>query len=432
MPKAAASRFRLVLRATGLLLLMLVSVALAVAAFFAAALVVDAPLTAALGAALVLLTATFACAWWRAPVLGWAVPRRLPFAGVLSAVTVGAVAAGAWSFVFQPLDAGKAALAPADDVAAWALPTGSRLAYTAVRARGPARPTPLVYLHGGPAVPPRGSVFAFLAPLADDGFDIYIYDQFGSGRSSRAGHIGDYTLERHVADLEAVRRALGAEQLVLVGSSWGAVLAGHYMAAHPTRVERAVLLSPGVLTDRQAHRYDFSRTASADDPNVLLPPLRMIVAGTLARLNPTLAQSFASQDELGAVFDGFTAGPGLEYQSHCKGSHVPAARSGRPSRAAGGNYYANLLTMQSLRRAPDPRPALQGVTAPVLLLRGDCDHVPWSSALAWQHALPGATLVRMADAGHALISSAPEASFTLLRDFIVRGDKPDGPGLRSP
>lgn len=89
-----------------------------------------------------------------------------------------------------------------------------------------------------------------------------------------------------------------------------------------------------------------------------------------------------------------------------------------PSRAHGGNYYANVITLQSLRRAPDPRPALQAVQAPVLLLRGDCDYVPWSSALAWRRALPAATLARVPDAGHALTASAPAIAFGALRAFL--------------
>lgn len=413
-----ATRLRIVLRATGLLLLLLASLALSIVAFFASALAVDSPVALAVAAALVLLAASFASAWWCAPGLGWATARRAPFAGGLAALTFVPVASAAWLLVFRPLAPDGALASSAADGPSWVLATGSRLAYEVRRAAPGARRAPLVYLHGGPAVPPRGSVGTFLAPLTGDGFDVYVYDQFGSGKSGRAPHIAEYTLARHVADLDAVREHLGAEKLILVGSSWGAVLAGYYMAAHPGRVERAVLLSPGVLAEREAHPYDFSLSASSDAPGVLLPPMRMIVAGTLARLNPALAESFATEAELGAEFDRFTAGPDLEYQTHCKGRFDPAARPAGPSRARGGNYYANLITLQSLRQAPDPRPALQAVQAPVLLLRGDCDYVPWSSAVAWRRALPAATLARVPDAGHALTAGAPAVTFGALRAFL--------------
>lgn len=409
---------RLALRLTGLVLLLLCCAALASGAFFAAALVFDAPWGAAGAAVLVLLLTVFSCGYWCGPGLGWPSSLRLRFSLGMSVLLLLVGALGTWWAVFRPVDVDLARVHDATEPAFWDLPTGSRIGYSVVRARGTAHDSPVVYLHGGPAVPPRNSVRSFLSPLADDGFEIYVYDQFGSGRSSRAGSISDYTLQRQVADLEAIRQQLGVARLVLVGSSWGAVLAGYYMAAHPERVERAVLLSPGVLTRRNDHRYDFSRSASSDDSAFVLPPLRLVVAGALARLNPTLAERFASQAEMGSIFDRFTSGPSLEYQSHCKGRFSSRVGDTGSSRAGGGNYYANLLTLDSLRKAPDPTPALRVVQAPVLLLRGDCDYIPLSSALAWKQALPTAILVRIPDAGHALTSSAPQETFSAMRSFL--------------
>ncbi|WP_317986001.1 hypothetical protein [Streptomyces sp. 5-10] len=45
-----------------------------------------------------------------------------------------------------------------------------------------------------------------------------------------------YTVARQVADLEAARRRIGANRVVLLGSSWGATLAAEYMAAHQLTV----------------------------------------------------------------------------------------------------------------------------------------------------------------------------------------------------
>jgi pimeloyl-ACP methyl ester carboxylesterase len=50
-----------------------------------------------------------------------------------------------------------------------------------------------------------------------------------------------YTTEDSVADLEALRRALGAERIDLLGISYGSHLAMAYLRAHPERVRRVVL-----------------------------------------------------------------------------------------------------------------------------------------------------------------------------------------------
>jgi proline iminopeptidase len=48
-----------------------------------------------------------------------------------------------------------------------------------------------------------------------------------------------------VEDLESLRRDLGQERLLLVGHSWGGMLAMAYAAAHPDRVDRLILIGPG-------------------------------------------------------------------------------------------------------------------------------------------------------------------------------------------
>lgn len=128
----------------------------------------------------------------------------------------------------------------------WELPTGSRIAYLRLPAVGPAQATPIIRLHGGPggyAVTNQRAV-AFFGHLAQDGYDVYLYDQIGSGLSARLDDPREYTLTRSVANLEAIRQAIGADQLILLGESWGATLAANYMAAYPDHVGRVIFSSP--------------------------------------------------------------------------------------------------------------------------------------------------------------------------------------------
>jgi alpha-beta hydrolase superfamily lysophospholipase len=50
----------------------------------------------------------------------------------------------------------------------------------------------------------------YFGALAQEGFGVYVYDQVGRGRSERLDDPRGYTLERDVADLEAIRHAAGA------------------------------------------------------------------------------------------------------------------------------------------------------------------------------------------------------------------------------
>lgn len=105
---------------------------------------------------------------------------------------------------------------------------------------GPGYPAGMPGYGGAPGIPP-------LNALTQEGFDVYYYDQLGGGLSTRLDNPSEYTVDRHVADLEAIRKEIGAEKVMLIGLSWGGVLAENYMLAHPGRVEKVVFESPGPM-----------------------------------------------------------------------------------------------------------------------------------------------------------------------------------------
>jgi proline iminopeptidase len=102
---------------------------------------------------------------------------------------------------------------------------------------------PITFLHGGPGVPDMKGDARYFGRLAGEGFDVY--DQVGRGRSSRLDDPRAYTLERDVSDLEEIRATIDAEQVILIGHSYGGTLAAAYAASHPGRVAKMVLSSPG-------------------------------------------------------------------------------------------------------------------------------------------------------------------------------------------
>lgn len=62
---------------------------------------------------------------------------------------------------------------------------------------------------------------------------------------------GDYSLPRTLQLTERLIDALRLERVTLAGTSLGGTIAIHYSAAHPGRVERLILLSPGSLEGKE-------------------------------------------------------------------------------------------------------------------------------------------------------------------------------------
>jgi proline iminopeptidase len=99
--------------------------------------------------------------------------------------------------------------------------------------------TPLLTLHGGP-----GAGHNYLLPLAAlaDDRPVIFYDQLGCGQADSPPDEKTYTIQRSVDEVDAVRKALGLDRIVLYGHSWGSMLAIEYMCQGRGRgVEKLVL-----------------------------------------------------------------------------------------------------------------------------------------------------------------------------------------------
>ncbi len=204
---------------------------------------------------------------------------------------------------------------PVAGQAVWELPTGSRIAYVRVPAVGPRRPDPVVFLHGGPGVADMVGDAAYFGQLARDGFDVWVYDQVGVGRSARLHDPRGYTVGRDAADLEAIRQRIGAERLILIGYSYGGTVAAAYLAQHPDHVERAVFSSPGPIRWHAGYTGGLSRLDPARRRHLYaaVAQPRVFLAWLLVQVNPVAAHAFAGDQELDRRFDLLAnlAAPGL-------------------------------------------------------------------------------------------------------------------------
>ena len=98
---------------------------------------------------------------------------------------------------------------------------------------------PLLVLHGGPGI--GHAYLRNLSALASQSQRIIFYDQLGCGQSDRPSDPGYWTLTRFVREIDYVRDALQLDQIVLLGQSWGGMLAIEYLLQQPSGVCGAIL-----------------------------------------------------------------------------------------------------------------------------------------------------------------------------------------------
>ncbi|MHC4992445.1 MAG: alpha/beta fold hydrolase [Planctomycetota bacterium] len=263
---------------------------------------------------------------------------------------------------------------------------------------------PVVVVHGGPGCD-SGYLVPDLEPLARTRTLVF-YDQRGGGRSDLPDDEGLLSIDRHVADLEMLRRHLALERMTLLAHSFGPLLAAFYAIEHPERVERMIFIGP--LPPRRADVWErFRKKVDAvlapEESARMEQAWRDLVEGP----DPTdacrrfweigLKPRFADADKIHLLRGDLCVAP--------------------PTALRYGMVSTNPATLSSLGDW-DLGEALRGVTAPTLIIHGEAEAIPMDLVEEWETALPDARLLRVPDAAHFPYVERPDLVWPAIEQFL--------------
>ena len=323
--------------------------------------------------------------------------------------------------IFKPLVPSSEIVQPMipPEIEYWELETGSRIAYLRIPAIKKTSQTPVIFLHGGPG----GAVVTFppitdvISTLSESGYDVYFYDQMGGGISGRLKNIREYTLSRHIKDLENIRSKIGASKLILIGESFGGVLATHYSAAHPENLEKLVLISPGELI---ASEWDEKSSGNIRDRatdetketfNRILKNPRFIFASLLLEINPDAAYRFLSEPEADAkVTKMFSL---LSGGMACDPKKFPADHD------VLFGFWATFIPDEFPEAVDeDLKNNIRSLSVPVLILKSECDYIKWDVPYEYKTLFPNSILLYLEGAGHMPFLEKPGLVLDSIRSFL--------------
>jgi pimeloyl-ACP methyl ester carboxylesterase len=287
------------------------------------------------------------------------------------------------------------------------LSTGSEVAVWTMKPEKVEKQTPVLFLHGGPGMYTTANAMNKGEAFREAGFTTVYFDQAGGGKSKRLAAT-DYTIDRVVADIEALRQKLGYEKMILWGSSYGASLATLYATRHPDRAAGIILTSPGSYPDTQSSRnYKITNEGKITYSKELKRALGSIDSQGAA------AEAKLSQDEAGRLFDE-AVNADMMGRMVCKGATITA-----PPPGSGANLYANRLLSKSLDKTPFKPEVLPRI--PALIVRGSCDFLPIENAAKFGK-LFGIDVTTIERSGHGLLEN-PEAYKSVMMRFAAESLK---------
>ena len=262
---------------------------------------------------------------------------------------------------------------------------------------------PLLLLHGGPGAD-HSDFLPALQPMARH-CQLVLIDERGSGRSERLKDPKGYTLTSMVQDIECVRRHLKLAQFVVLGHSFGGILAQAYAVRHPKRILGLVLAGTG----------SSARCIDRDFRNLR----KRLPARLRARLTRQEKSGIFQAD--GSYTKDYAAASAEALAPHMYAKPPPRYR--QPFEI-GMEVLREMWVRRSDFRIDgnlkgfDFTWSLSRVKAPSLIVIGDRDLVSTATADISRASLPRATLVVMAECAHMMYIDQTARFNRLLEEFL--------------
>jgi proline iminopeptidase len=299
----------------------------------------------------------------------------------------------------------------------WNLSTGSQIGYTSIAGMGSKMNNPIIYLHGGPGGFVSDRDIRVLSALAEDGHDIYLYDQIGSGQSARLKNIYDYTVVRHVKDLKEIVSKVSNEKVILMGQSWGAILVTLFTADNSEKVEKIILFSPAPI---YPIRQELKNVTPPDSLHLRNPfysnnqgneKANNLRIKTITFCATKSYKKLASDKEV----DNYASYLNFEVNKStvCDTANILKA-------VAGSGFYAAVMTFKSLDLVQDPRPKLKNSNIPILVIKGQCDNQKWGFTNEYLELFRNHQFAFIPDAGHFISVEQPESYLKAIKRFLSK------------
>ncbi len=273
---------------------------------------------------------------------------------------------------------------------------------------------PIVCIAGGPGSPHNGFhvTHGRLRELAR----VVYLDNRGRGRSRPGTGATPYTIEHDVEDVEAVRRALGVESLIVYGRSYGGMVAQAYALAHPERVHGLILSN--TLDGARAWQEEYLAATHAFFARQFPERWRRIEelhAAGFVTSQDTLSRLFTPINELHA----YDLANDSTYRYRQRDVREPGIPASSP------DVYRMMVgrdpewSIDGTLAGVEFGPRLGAIRAPTLVIAGRYDRIcPPVAAARIAGALPDARLVVFERSGHRPELEEADRWFAVLREFV--------------
>jgi proline-specific peptidase len=270
--------------------------------------------------------------------------------------------------------------------------------------------TPIVLLHGGPGY--NSEYLRRFENFAKTGRTVIRYDQIGSGRSvvnDEHYRPGVFTVELFRRELSRLREELGLDEVILIGQSWGVMLALEHAIEGAPGIRGLVLMSgPASMEEWTAETLRLRDELPAEVRETLA---REEAAGRVG--SPAFKEAYAVWER----------------------THVLRMDEPPPWEAEGLEIFEHDMRVYDLTTGGaefptegttfeladwDIRPMLGNVSAPTLLLSGRYDEATPAVMSTLLRGIAGSEWHILEESSHSCHTEEEALTMLLVADFLAR------------
>ena len=255
---------------------------------------------------------------------------------------------------------------------------------------------PLLIINGGPGMSSEG--FVPLAKELSASNRVILYDQRGTGSSKMAKiEASSMKVDLLVKDLELLREHLEFEEWIILGHSFGGMLAYAYAAQYPERVKAMIQSSSGGMDLSLLSQFDITAALTEAERDSLHFYSIKIAGGDTSRATQLKRAEFLA--------------PAYVYDK----KHIPVIAE----RLTQGNSTINSLLWEDMRQSNfDTKSLLQNFSKPVLILHGNNDVIDPELSKEAHQLLPKSRLVILPNTRHYGWLDAKDLYFSAISEFL--------------
>lgn len=262
----------------------------------------------------------------------------------------------------------------------------------------------IIAMHGGPGGTHRG-----LMPYIElsDTYPVILYDQLGNGMSAKfvddTNDQSTWTVEHFVREISQIREALGLDEVIIAGHSWGGTLSAEYAVKNEDGLRAAIFGSPLISTPQWV----------ADNRE------------WISMLPQRYQDAINKHEEAGTFNDPeYREAENAFYDEHmCHGDCVDRGFRDNGKRGNRDMYQTmwgpSEFTANGTLQNYDISPQLHTVEVPVLMICGEYDEAAPKSCKKFADMVPDATNVVVPNAGHAILSEGKDLVVSTIREFLA-------------